>query len=155
MTERELQQVLDECTQEVLEQMFFVRVLGSPPGEMAREGPCIAADVSFHGEPSGCLTLVVSAASARSIAADFLGEEECVLSHQQIGEVICELANIICGSVLSRVESQTTFRLESPQLRTFLSTIEQPNTVIHSMSLENGMLRVAFWTNTAVCPMTA
>ena len=33
--------------------------------------------------------------------------------------MVCELANMICGSVLSRVESSTTFRLATPRILAF------------------------------------
>ena len=35
-------------------------------------------------------------------------------NRERIGEVVCELANMICGSVLSRMESSATFRLSKP-----------------------------------------
>lgn len=113
MTDVELETVLAECTEAVLEQMFFVRAFNGSPHSPPQE---LAVQVAFSGQPSGCLVLRIGAAAARSIAADFLGEEECVLSLRQVTEVICELANIICGSVLSRVESDTTFRLENPRV---------------------------------------
>ena len=94
--------------------MFFVRSLGELPEPAA--GPATAAHLTFEGDPPGSLTLLMTPAAARSIAADFLGEEEAELSSRQIGEVVCELANMICGSVLSRVERNTTFRLSAPRL---------------------------------------
>jgi hypothetical protein len=66
----------------------------------------------------------VAGGAARSVAADFLGEEEPALSEQQIGEVVCELANMICGSVLSRVESAITFQLATPRIVAAESAIE-------------------------------
>ena len=49
-------------------------------------------------------------------AADFLGVDEGELTGHQVGEVVCELANMICGSVLSRMESAATFRIAPPKL---------------------------------------
>ena len=34
----------------------------------------------------------------------------------QIGQVVCELTNMLCGSVLSRIEKDTLFDLSSPRL---------------------------------------
>jgi CheY-specific phosphatase CheX len=114
VTDTPLRQALAESMDEVLEKMFFVRSLGELAGPAA--GPVTAAHLTFEGDPPGSLTLRMTPAAARSVAADFLGEEEAELSPRQIGEVVCELANMICGSVLSRVERNTTFRLSAPRL---------------------------------------
>src|SRR5271165_6215349 len=106
VTDTPLRQALAESLDEVLEKMFFVRSLGELAGPAS--GPVTAAHLTFEGDPPGSLTLRMTPAAARSVAADFLGEEEAELSPKQIGEVVCELANMICGSVLSRVERNTT-----------------------------------------------
>ncbi len=97
-----------------MEKMFFIECLGEPLEFVS--GPEVVAHLTFEGDPSGALTLRVTAGAARSVAADFLGAEESDLSEQQIGDVVSELANMICGSVLSRVESSTTFRLAAPRI---------------------------------------
>ena len=56
-------------------------------------------------------------AAANAIAADFLGEDAESLTAQQSTDVTLELANMICGAVLSRIESSATFRLGAPQIR--------------------------------------
>jgi hypothetical protein len=53
---------------------------------------------------------------ARVVGAGFLGREEAEVSDAQAGEVVCELANMICGSVLSRLESEATFQITHPEL---------------------------------------
>lgn len=112
---------LRNAVTEVLEKMFFIRVLEDPreAAEFStREPPCgepeIAARVTFHGEPSGSLSLRLDRRVARAIAADFLGEEEPVLEPRLIEEVIGELVNMVCGAFLSSVESSVTFRLDTP-----------------------------------------
>jgi hypothetical protein len=50
------------------------------------------------------------------VGAGFLGREEAEVSDGQAGEVVCELANMICGSVLSRLESEETFQITHPEL---------------------------------------
>jgi CheY-specific phosphatase CheX len=50
------------------------------------------------------------------VGSGFLGKEEEEISDEQTGEVVCELANMFCGSALSRLEAQTTFRLSHPEL---------------------------------------
>jgi len=147
VTDAELQIVLAECIDAVLEQMFFVRAFEGSPSMAPQE---LAVQVAFSGQPSGCLTLRIAAATGRIIAAGFLGEDECVLSEQQVSEVICELANIICGSVLSRVESDASFRLTSARVikpeeaRLYAG-------VTHSVPAGGGALTLAFQMESPVC----
>ncbi|MBV8728817.1 MAG: chemotaxis protein CheX [Acidobacteriia bacterium] len=153
MSDQALAGVLAGCTEEVLEQMFFVRPFDDDPNSSDSPScPHLMAEVDFTGEPSGHLMLSLSSRAARSIAADFLAEDERVLSEQQIGEVVCELANIICGSVLTRVESRTLFRLASPKL---VSVGLQPlshSAAVQSLNLWNGNLTVAISTESPICP---
>ena len=113
MTKTALSCSLREAVDEVLETMFFVQGEGPVvPGRPAEE--LIAAQVEFEGTPPGTLCLRISRRAAHAMAADFLGEDLGELPPARTLEVISELANMICGSVLSRVESQTTFRLSTP-----------------------------------------
>ena len=154
MTNTELEPALAECTAEVLEQMFFVQALEEAAPTTAEADTDVICRVDFTGDPSGCLALRVSVGAARTIAADFLGEDEAGLSAFQVGQVVCELANIICGSVLSRIESRTTFRLDSPHL---LSIWEKPggDATVHSVTLDAGVLKVVLATERPVCPRAA
>jgi len=150
VSEPQLETVLAQCTEAVLEQMFFVRALNGP---LPAPDSVLIVEVPFEGDPCGRLALRVTAPAARSIAADFLGEEECVLSEQQVGEVMCELANIICGSVLSRVESDTTFRLGSSRLTSDSEVFHSENAALHSVALDNGAILIAFDVERPVCPL--
>ena len=132
--------------------MFFVQALGNAPvSELPGPAPPgeIAARLTFQGEPPGSLTMRVTAGAARSIAADFLGEEQETVSDQQTAEVVCELANMICGSLLSRVEGATTFNLEAPRI---VPPSEGPAggpwTTVYTVDLSNGALSVTVTTET-------
>lgn len=135
-----LQLALAECTSEVLEQMFFAR----PVDDVAKANSSsqMTAEVNFDGEASGHLTLSASGQAARSIAADFLAEDEPALSERQVGEVLCELANIICGSVLTRMESSTHFHLDSPRLISERGRSMPRRAAVQSLKLWNGNLIV-------------
>lgn len=107
---------LREAVAETLEEMFFVTDLEEcDPGGYPRE-PMLLARVDFTGEPSGWLILRASLSLARSLAADFLGEDEDAIGASQITGVFAELANIVCGAVLTRTESACTFHLSSPRV---------------------------------------
>lgn len=163
MPESGLNAALRDSVVDVLETMFFVRSTGDSRGE-ASAGD-IVARVHFEGEPSGNLTLRMSALAARSVSADFLGEEDWNLAEHQIGEVVCELANMVCGSFLSRVESNATFRLDTPCLASIDADCEpadvrQPvahrsRVASHSMEIAGGALRVFVETEARVWSATA
>ena len=76
------------------------------------------------------------------------------MSEQQVSEGICELANIICGSVLSRVESDTSFRLEPPRV---IGPEQGPLCVgvSHSVLVGDSALTVAFHVESPVCLIPA
>jgi CheY-specific phosphatase CheX len=153
---------LEDSVAEVLEKMFFIRTLGEAPGaprEPAPHGaappkPEMVARLAFEGDLSGWLALRVTSSAARSIAADFLGEEEPALSEQQIAEVVCELANMICGSALSRVESGAAFRLAAPRIVSFEAPGgAPPGGTIHTVEIANGSLTVLVHMGRPACPV--
>jgi len=111
----ELEQMLCDSTAEVLETMFFTSVMGDAV-DASSETPWISARLSFDGRPSGRFGVRVPLQSGRKIAADFLGLEADAVSDSQIGEVVGELCNMVCGSVLSRLEKDCRFDLSHPEI---------------------------------------
>ena len=95
--------------------MFFLEVLGEiaePPPQAEN----VTVQVSFDGDPPGSFQMRIARPAANAVAADFLGEDLESLSARQSTDVTLELANMICGAVLSRIESRAAFRLGSPQI---------------------------------------
>ena len=140
-----LQPALQASVEEVLEKMFFVRELindAGDPAANAADQTGLAAYLEFEGRPSGALLLNISRAASRSMAADFLGACEDDLSMSQVEEVTCELANIICGSVLSRLESDAPFRLAPPRIIACQSNPAATPENSHGFTLANGHLAV-------------
>jgi len=143
MTEAALSTSLREAVDDVLEKMFFVQVLGEACGERPLE-ELVVAHLEFEGRPSGSFTLRVTADAARSMAADFLGEEAAALPADRTAEVISELANMVCGAALSRVEKDTTFRL-SPPVATLAPgdrLVQGVGGIVHNLDLLDGALSV-------------
>ncbi len=107
--------LLPEAAGEVLETMFFTSAVpADKPKAAAPRG--FAVRVRFEGAPSGTFGLAVDELPARRIASNFLGaEDEEALAGEQITDVLCELANMICGSVLSRLEANATFDIDAPE----------------------------------------
>lgn len=133
---------------EVLEKMFFVETLGEAAGPAGEpEANEIAVALAYQGEPSGSFLLHLTGAAARQIAADFLGMDEAEVSDLQTSDVVRELANMICGSVLSRVESAATFRLEEPQIVPISEEVAGSHSNNrYCAQLSNGRLAVAIGT---------
>lgn len=143
MPEDDLDQLLWGAVEAVLETMFFAAPLG--PAEPETGPGVLRARLAFHGAPSGTLAVGLSAASARLLAAGFLGEDEEALTASQPGEVVCELANMLCGSFVSGLEGEEKFELASPALCADGAETAEAETspaVRQSYQLENGILTV-------------
>jgi CheY-specific phosphatase CheX len=146
-----LQLALRDSVKEVLEKMFFVETLGESHVDALASVDRITARLTFEGQPPGALTMGVTSAAARQITADFLGVDEQEVSDLRVAEVVCELANMICGSVLSRVESATAFHLSTPQIVPPLESIAaSPYSTVYGVELANGRLGVSVTTGTPV-----
>jgi CheY-specific phosphatase CheX len=135
--------------------MFFAQTLGESsvpePAENAPAGE-IAVRIVFHGEPAGSMTLRLTSAAARQIAADFLGLDEAEVTGLQTSQVVCELGNMICGSLLSRVESATAFQLDAPQAVPPSEALTGDSANVRlAVDLSNGRLILNVATETPPC----
>ena len=142
MTRSEIHDALKQAVHEVLETMFFVRQIDDSVGPAASPESDLFVQLHFEGSPGGQLTLSLGRDAARAIAADFLGSEEDELSGRQVEEVACELANMICGSVLSRTESETRFCLSSPFIIPANRATFSPEESMHAVGIDHGALTV-------------
>jgi hypothetical protein len=104
MPDSEWNGMLAAAAAEVLETMFFSSVYGPAQPGPYPPAPRVAARVGFE-------------AAMRGLAGNFLAsDEDGPLPLPQVAGVACELANMICGSLLSRVKAERHFRLSSPEL---------------------------------------
>lgn len=137
----------EKCTEavaSVLETMFFTAPMGLAEEEAG--GDAVEARLAFRGSPSGVFTLRVSVSGARLLASGFLGAEEDALSQPQTEQVICELANMLCGSFVSQLKSSESFNLSAPELvacGTPQEACQGTSAVRQSFELESGILTVA------------
>lgn len=143
MVSTELDQALSDAAAEVLESMFFTTLMDdfemseNPPGRWT------SARLSFHGKPPGHFGVRIPLETARKITASFLVLEEDAVTETQIGEVVCELANMLCGSVLSRLEKETCFELSQPEIEAPEAVCPADATACCALQLEEGPL--ALW----------
>lgn len=146
---------LDTAIRDVLERMFFVEVVGDSVPPVSAALPAIEACLPFEGDPPGYFTLAVTTAAARPIAADFLGVDETEVTDQQVEAVVSELANMVCGSLLSQVESTATFRLGAPRI---LPAQDRPASLsggtrrtVHSVEIAGGVVTASLTTESPAC----
>lgn len=112
-----ISEALGESAQSVLETMFFVVPEGDTEGMHRQEPPLLHTGLSFRGEWQGTFELTAPLNSAKTLASSFSGliEPEQV-TEQEAAEVLRELANMVCGSTLSRLAGNKIFDLESPKM---------------------------------------
>jgi Chemotaxis phosphatase CheX len=142
MRRTDVQQIFLESASEVLETMFFTGVAEEDSEEGCGDS-LMCAELAFRGSPSGRFGVRTPVATGRLVAASFLGLEAAEVSEAQIGDVVCELANMFCGSVLSRLEAGARFELMHPEIderRTDWREI--PEAVGHTFGLEEGTVTV-------------
>lgn len=116
MIDNAFHQLLSESAQTTLETMFFAipdavsMDSGRPPGDL------IAASLVFQGAPPGRFGLLVSDPLARNLAANFTGcDDAAQLLPAQVAGIVGELSNMLCGVVLSELESYSNFELGAPE----------------------------------------
>jgi CheY-specific phosphatase CheX len=116
MTEDTVRDRLVESAQTVLETMFFATPDTVSMDPQRPAGELIAVSLTFQGSPSGRFQLIVSDLAARTLAANFIGCDDAMsLLPGQVTGVMGELANMMCGAVVSEAESDVSFDLDAPE----------------------------------------
>jgi len=101
--------MLEEAACEVLETMFFTAPLEEAAADAA-DTPRICATVFFRGPRSGRFTACLAEPAARELAETFLGAGDPP-GITAVSEVVGEFANMVCGSVLGRLNPEALFGL--------------------------------------------
>ena len=114
MNTAQIEDLLSSGAEEALETMFFTASLEPPDSFVEMPADCVCARMKFQTTGAGTFWLGIEPETARRIAANLTGVEPEELSSGEAEQTVCELANIICGSMLSKTE--TTFRLNTPEL---------------------------------------
>ena len=154
MTETTIPAALAGAVADVLESMFF-REAPAEIREVTPEEDTVTIHLKFDGDPPGCFRMSLAQAAANAIAADFLGEDAESITAQESTDVTLELGNMICGAVLSRIESSATFRLGAPRVLT--DEIEEAaagESMRYTVETGSGPMTVAIQMETRTCPQT-
>ncbi len=141
----EVKRQLTAAAEEVLETMFFASIEeSSTDGATHESTDRIGAAVSFHGTCEGRLAITLDRDAAQSLAASFFGDGEdgnCG-DTGECASVMAELANMVCGSMLSRLEKKAIFCLETPEAVPVGAEVR--GWIETNLVLGNGLLRLAF-----------
>ena len=144
-TENDLQASVLSSATDVLESMYFTSVMGT--SEVPLSGAGWIAGLEFKGDLSGSFTLRMSLDTARLLAANFFGEEESDVTETAVGDMVGEMANMICGSVLSRMERETHFKLTHPLAEVSSDLMQGIDRGIHQLlETDSGILALCFLT---------
>jgi CheY-specific phosphatase CheX len=139
--------VLGDAASMVLETMFFTLPEGYTERHLPADAPVVHAVLSFSGAWSGTFELKTPVDSARAITQGFIGAmEPAEVSDERVSEVICELANMVCGSTLSQLGDDKIFHLGTPHLVhvAYGTSLERGGTVVRSLDLGgDGLLALA------------
>jgi len=115
----QIAEVLGSAAETVLETMFFTMAEGEAEPAFPPETNLMRTAIAFSGEWSGTFEMQTPFSCARTIAESFVGADELEeMSADKVGEVMGELANMVCGSTLSQLANDKIFDLGAPrQLR--------------------------------------
>lgn len=146
-TRRVLDNDLAGIVPEVLETMFFE----CPIGELFEGRPQCAglgAAVEFKGASAGRLEVDADPAAAQRLAGSFLGrEDDSTVTGAEVRLVLLELANMLCGTALSRLQPPGGFQLAAPRLILAEAEVGPEGWLV--APLESGRLAVRLFFNGA------
>ena len=142
MLETSIEAVLRQAVAVVLETMFFTEVAAETDCRL-NAGPQIAASLEFEGPLRGAFGLSLPAETAATLASDFLGLDAAEPpATEQVQQVVCELANMICGRALSALEKDG-LRLSGPRVVPAPGPALPAGACRRTFDLSNGRLTVA------------
>ncbi len=114
MTEMvEIGTLIGEAVENVLETMCFSAVMGPAESSQAQASLGVGACVSFRGPSKGSVLIGCSPGGAQLLSKNFLGEE--IVSDEQSSQFLLELANMICGAIVSAFGGAGQYDLSLPE----------------------------------------
>lgn len=128
--------------EDVLDAMYFTSVMeiSDTPAELVAKDDYAFA-LRFRGDLRGSFGIRCERATARTLAANFLGEEEDAVDTSETAEVIGELANMLCGSILSRTGCSNVFALSHPEpMAAELPGMTEPSTLHATLRTDIGTI---------------
>lgn len=72
-------------------------------------------EIGFEGNESGRLVVSIPVGLAQTMASNFLGLDEPLVTHSQVIDMVNELCNVVCGNLFSMMDKKTVWKLTIPQ----------------------------------------
>jgi hypothetical protein len=120
-SELEADRVDAECTAtlarisaEVMETMFFSEAM-AVECEHSWLAEAVSVEVGFDGSHHGEMGLALAPGAVPAIASSFLGLDPEETGPRECSQVVLELANILCGAVLSALWPDSALQLAPPK----------------------------------------
>ena len=107
---------LTAAVNEAMELMFFDAAEPEPDACLPEEPDGIVCRIHFHDAMEGEFRMAMPRQTATALASSALALEPSEVQAAQAEQTVCELANIVCGAALSRLEPTTELRLGAPEI---------------------------------------
>jgi hypothetical protein len=148
--------LIPEFCSEVIDSMFFAAVNGSGPRaampvSLLDGPPFLAFGLRFTGDVSGRFGVHLEESVARTLSANFLGQEESEISAIELSEVVGELANMLCGSVVSRIEEKSKFVLSHPEACCLPMISADDDFLVYGLETDGGVITVWIFLEGQAC----
>jgi CheY-specific phosphatase CheX len=108
---KEMKEIMMAAIFDVVEQMFYVFL--EPVGDECSDYAMEAA-IRFKGDLKGEMSILVSSGLAESMVHNLLGLEKGRMTKEDIEDCVKEVANMICGNFLGRLDQTRVFDLSMP-----------------------------------------
>jgi CheY-specific phosphatase CheX len=108
---KEMKEIMMAAIFDVVEQMFYVFL--EPVGDEYSDYAMEAA-IQFKGDLKGEVSILVSEGLAKSMVQNLLGLETGQMTKEDIEDCVKEVANMICGNFLGRLDQTRMFDLSMP-----------------------------------------
>jgi hypothetical protein len=109
-----LRSACEQAVLEVLETMFFEFPIGDPVESQCPAPAVATATARFDGSLTGALCVSISESCPQRLAAGFLGIEDDQVGPAEQQSMVIELANVLCGATMSRLDPAGRLRIEQP-----------------------------------------
>jgi hypothetical protein len=131
--------VLEAAAIDVLETMFFADAMPAEADTPEIGTDALVCALEFEGALCGSFGVAVDRDALQVLCCAFYGEDG-VASPAQVGDMLCELANMIAGSTLSRYVPGHSCKLSSPVVCEALPEID--DAIRLNLSIEGGLLAI-------------
>jgi len=111
-----LREAVSAAVEQAMDAMFFDAAEPACECTGAGAADCVTAAVRFHDFIEGEFLLTMPRQTAVALAASFMALDPEAVDAAHSEQTVCELANIICGAALSRLDPSAELRLSPPEV---------------------------------------